>query len=627
MRVVFASHTPWWSSTGGTELFTSELVSLLGGIHDFYTITRPSDQQISVTPYREMAIGASHHYGLPQPVALTRVGSFSEALYETYMQVLDDLAPDVVHVQHLMNIGPEIIHAASALEVPVVCSFHDYFTLCPSCNLLDDNNRFCGVPSDLTACNRCLQRKFSIGDGEAKVVETWRQDLAGALKQVSAAHFPSESARNFILTVHGFLARLPSVVLPTYLAPATARMPSEEPVPSTTVPTLTVLGCAAVQKGSSLLVKIVPELVAAGVRLVFLGNQRDQWELDPVTASQCVFLGPYAPHTVVQTLQSIRPNAVLLPSIWPETYMRTLSEVWQAGLPALVLDYGAQAARVRAQGGGTVLLNSEPSGVVAQILAALKNPAPGASETPALPPAAGLAAEYSSLYQMATAAGRPTLPPLDVAATEIACLTDKPKSEVAETLRQEALADGSTVALSWNVKRPSSKAVSQFYEDTESYLYDLEIASRLRTRRMWRQRILSLVLASGSDSWPLLDYGCGNGADACYYASRGLTVAGFDLPSPHLNLAKRRAATLELEIYFIEGDPHFVPSASFGFVTCFEVLEHVADPPGVLNNIAPRYGSGRVHVPHRVLWPGRAQIPQSLTGQCALRGTANAALC
>ena len=304
-----------------------------------------------------MAIGASHHYGLPQPVALTRVGSFSEALYETYMQVLDDLAPDVVHVQHLMNIGPEIIHAASALEVPVVCSFHDYFTLCPSCNLLDDNNRFCGVPSDLTACNRCLQRKFSIGDGEAKVVETWRQDLAGALKQVSAAHFPSESARNFILTVHGFLARLPSVVLPTYLAPATARMPSEEPVPSTTVPTLTVLGCAAVQN-SSLLVKIVPELVAAGVRLVFLGNQRDQWELDPVTASQCVFLGPYAPHTVVQTLQSIRPNAVLLPSIWPETYMRTLSEVWQAGLPALVLDYGAQAARVRAQGGGTVLLNS-----------------------------------------------------------------------------------------------------------------------------------------------------------------------------------------------------------------------------------------------------------------------------
>jgi glycosyltransferase involved in cell wall biosynthesis len=45
----------------------------------------------------------------------------------------------------------------------------------------------------------------------------------------------------------------------------------------------------------------------------------------------------------------------VLPSIWPEAYLLTISEAWLAQVPVVAFDLGAMGERIRAQGGGWVL--------------------------------------------------------------------------------------------------------------------------------------------------------------------------------------------------------------------------------------------------------------------------------
>lgn len=588
MRIAFGCHSQWWTAVGGTEQFTAELVTHLGGLDDFYTITRPAEQSVAVTSHPDSTVGLTHRYSLGAPVSLNSVGDFSEPLYETYLQVLTDLGPDAVHVQHTMNLGVELIHAASALEVPVVHSFHDYFTACPSYSLLDADDRFCGVPADLSICNSCLTAKFKVGSASLPMIQSWRTKAMEALRQVDLLHFPSEAAQRIVCKAHPYLKDVDSVILPTYFS---AQRDQRSPRRADTS-TLAILGQTGAHKGAHLVPRVVPELVRNGVRVVFVGSDRTEWALDPAISDRCAFTGHYPRGAAVEQLCESGAHAVLLPSIWPETYMRTLSEAWEAGLPAFVLDHGAQADRVRQHGGGVVLVGNDAGEIASQILETLRSGTATQLRTPTPPSAGWLADRYQAVYERLVERRVRVLPPLADVASDIAGLTDTSLESVSSQLRSEAMADGITVARSWNEWRPGPGEVESFYQATDSYLFDLEVASRLRTRRVWRQRVLSVVLGANLAGSPLLDFGCGNGADACFYAKHGLRTTAFDLPSLHLELAKLRAAKLHLDVTFAEGDADQLEREGYGTVTCFEVLEHVPDPPKVIRQIAAALAPG-----------------------------------
>lgn len=49
------------------------------------------------------------------------------------------------------------------------------------------------------------------------------------------------------------------------------------------------------------------------------------------------------------------PACIFVPSIWPETYLYTLSLAFALRCPPVVFDLGAQAERVRAENFGVIL--------------------------------------------------------------------------------------------------------------------------------------------------------------------------------------------------------------------------------------------------------------------------------
>ena len=79
--------------------------------------------------------------------------------------------------------------------------------------------------------------------------------------------------------------------------------------------------------------------------------------------------GRYVRDEVVGLLARAAIDVTLILSPWPETFSYTLSESWAAGVPAIVLDTGAPAARVRASGAGLVVADAQQASAALERLA------------------------------------------------------------------------------------------------------------------------------------------------------------------------------------------------------------------------------------------------------------------
>ena len=65
--------------------------------------------------------------------------------------------------------------------------------------------------------------------------------------------------------------------------------------------------------------------------------------------------GRYDESEAVALLKRQNATFGLLPSLWPETWSYTLTQMWQAFLPVVTFDIGTPSFRVKARNGGFVL--------------------------------------------------------------------------------------------------------------------------------------------------------------------------------------------------------------------------------------------------------------------------------
>jgi glycosyltransferase involved in cell wall biosynthesis len=260
---------------------------------------------------------------------------------------------------------PVLPRIAQSLGIPVILSVHDHFSLCPNYGLTNQDGQYCGLPSDPAIHRACLEA--TLGKAELSLPE-WRARFADIFQYVDQAIFFSEDTRLRLRQVF----RLPpsqifpyGIRLPQHETPAPQPRPAQKQadeqgarhVPELQPFRVCFLGYAEAAKGKPLIQALVPRLAKAGIEVHFLGSLAQDW---PVLwryrfRKQVFFHGRYHVEEAVSRLQALAPHLVGLLSAAPETFSRTLSEAWAAGIPAVVGPVGAQAERVRQTGGGIVL--------------------------------------------------------------------------------------------------------------------------------------------------------------------------------------------------------------------------------------------------------------------------------
>jgi glycosyltransferase involved in cell wall biosynthesis len=189
--------------------------------------------------------------------------------------------------------------------------------------------------------------------------------LAGAAAVIAATHDSAARInRHFppIVPVVQPFGPQPFVTRPVATVSATGRL------------IVAVLGAIGIEKGFEVLLACANDAARRNLPLEFvlIGHSIDDDRL--LSTGRCFVTGPYEPDEAVALITACEARLGFVPSIWPETWCFTLSEIWGAGLPAVAFDIGAPAARIKQTGHGSVLqLGEKPEKINDKLLAVLSN--------------------------------------------------------------------------------------------------------------------------------------------------------------------------------------------------------------------------------------------------------------
>ena len=72
-------------------------------------------------------------------------------------ELMDDLAPDIVHAHCIQDMGAGVLEAAAARDIPSILSVHDFWWLCDRQFMIRPDQTYCGqFPIKIDACKGCV---------------------------------------------------------------------------------------------------------------------------------------------------------------------------------------------------------------------------------------------------------------------------------------------------------------------------------------------------------------------------------------------------------------------------------------------------------------------------------------
>jgi glycosyltransferase involved in cell wall biosynthesis len=278
--------------------------------------------------------------------------SFSNRFIEKdFAQLLADTRPDVVHFQHLKDLSLGLIDVTDRHGFPMLMTLHDYWLLCGNAQLVRPNGSICPGPLLWLNCAHCAA---------ARVHKPHL--LLGA--PFIAALFAYRS-----LMVKRAMSRVPLFVSPTLFTkrvferhgPPQAKIRHLAPgieigaIETTHVDTrdamlqFVYVGGLSWQKGVHVLIEAFNGINADEARLRIYGDESSFPEysarLHELATNPAIhFLGSL-PHEELWHVLS-NADAIVVPSVWYETYSIVIQEAFAAKVPVIASNLGALAERV-----------------------------------------------------------------------------------------------------------------------------------------------------------------------------------------------------------------------------------------------------------------------------------------
>jgi glycosyltransferase involved in cell wall biosynthesis len=191
VKVLLAAHAFPPRSTAGVEVYTLRLARALAQLgHQVRVLAATHD--LASPPY---AVRRRRHEGVEvtEVVNLHQDGTLRSTYQDAAVDrvvaaVLDEFEPEVLHLQHLLNLSAGIPPLARRAGVPVVLTLHDYWLSCPRDGLRMRADLTLCAAMDHLVCAECLRDSpYLVPPLQARVSAALRQaGLASAARRLHA---------------------------------------------------------------------------------------------------------------------------------------------------------------------------------------------------------------------------------------------------------------------------------------------------------------------------------------------------------------------------------------------------------------------------------------------------------
>ncbi|MCF6305639.1 MAG: glycosyltransferase [Rhodobacteraceae bacterium] len=239
----------------------------------------------------------------------------------------------------------EICNMIDPKQDSLSVQLHDFFPICPSHNLLDQNAEFCKLPRR-SACETCFRKNTGFITVKSKSIGQWRQNWDHILTHANRVEVFSTSGKTIFAKAYPQHASKIKVVphelpeVPDKINPGKYKSP-----------VIGVLGNIGLIKGAEFIQQAAAANKKSG-RIVVIGNMDPKYSHPDIAVT-----GTYQVKNLAKIAKSNGINCWLIASICPETFSYTTHEAIHTGLPVFCFDLGAQAEAVKKAKNGYIIPN------------------------------------------------------------------------------------------------------------------------------------------------------------------------------------------------------------------------------------------------------------------------------
>ena len=331
-------------SVGGTTLHLMDIIDGLRERYNFHVL------------YWSANTGKYHITSFFEQSEVTKVlGDFSSHRKEPWLKLyskdfkdsvaeaVDALKIDVIHVHHIKNMFLDVFNVAKTKEIPLIYSVHDFYSICPSINLMREDNSSCHLKGN-RECKVCSQKKFGI---DFSYIELWQKEFGSALESASKIVAPADSTKKILQSEY------PSLNIDVIEHGYNINVEPNKKDINNEILNIAFVGSITKIKGLNLFVNLIPLVKGSKIRVHLFGTSHKI----SITSDGINYInhGRYEREDLPKLLIDNNIDIVCLPSICAETFSYTLSESFMCNIPVIALNIGAIAERIRRYDAGWVL--------------------------------------------------------------------------------------------------------------------------------------------------------------------------------------------------------------------------------------------------------------------------------
>ena len=287
---------------------------------------------------------------------------------ESFGRVMEKVEPDIVHIYHLHRLSARIVEACKARGVPVVFTLTDYWTFCPTCQLLASDGTICSGP-DRNMAN-CFRHMAEYA-GKAKWFEAVPDAVLGLFIRAGASGiWPKNTVRDVLRAlldrpglIRTMMALVDEIQAPTRLMGEMLVRFGLDERKIRTIPfgveypdaefrrspredgnlRVGFIGSLLFHKGAHVLceaVRLLPEDTPVKIDIYGSPKHRPDYarQLQSIVGQdpRVVFRGEFPPERLFAILA--RMDVLVLPSLWHENTPLVVHSAQAVGLPVIAAD-------------------------------------------------------------------------------------------------------------------------------------------------------------------------------------------------------------------------------------------------------------------------------------------------